>query len=125
MILDTAIRMFAEGGYNTVSLAHIAEEVGITQAGLLHHFPTKSDLLMAAIEDRDERLRLTTTDNALADLLTILRTNEETPVLVKLHAVINGEALLEGHPAHDWIRQTYEHAVRTYEPGDRGTHRSG
>lgn len=115
-IIDTAVRMFAEGGYNAVSLAQIADAVGISQPGLIHHFPTKSHLLIAAIQDREDRREPKNYPSLLA-LLGVLRENEQTPILVKLNAVISAEALVEDHPAHDWIRDLYTTRVKYYTEG--------
>src|SRR2546430_8414842 len=52
-ILRAASHHFAQGGYAGTSLESISQEVGISQPGLLHHYPTKQDLLRAVLEDRD------------------------------------------------------------------------
>ena len=45
-ILHAASDLFAEHGYRGASLALIAERVGMSTPGLLHHFPTKEHLLI-------------------------------------------------------------------------------
>ncbi len=109
-ILDAAVRLFANGGYNAASLANIAEEVGISQAGLLHHFPSKSELLLAVIRARDDEL--ITNDRfrgeiSLMQLMAVLTENEASPAIVKLNAILTIESLLEDHPAREWGEQTY------------------
>src|ERR1700750_714563 len=54
-ILDAAIPLIARNGGRGTSLAQIATEAGVTQQGLLHYFPSKEDLLHAALDVRDER----------------------------------------------------------------------
>ena len=41
-VLQAARKLFALHGFKGASLAAVAQEVGITDAGLLYHFPTKN-----------------------------------------------------------------------------------
>lgn len=43
-ILDIALRLVQERGYNAFSYGHIAEEIGIRRAAIHYHFPSKDDL---------------------------------------------------------------------------------
>ena len=47
-ILDTAMRLFAELGYDRAGNAAIAEACGLTRGAMLYHFPTREDLVEAA-----------------------------------------------------------------------------
>jgi len=47
-ILDTAIRLFAARGYQSVSLDDIGAELGLAGPSLLYYYATKSDILVAA-----------------------------------------------------------------------------
>jgi AcrR family transcriptional regulator len=49
-ILAVALRLFAEQGYDKTSLRAIADEVGVTKAGLYYHFRTKDDIVRAAFQ---------------------------------------------------------------------------
>lgn len=49
-ILDAALNRFGRDGYRRTSLARVAEDAGITDAGLLHHFRDKQQLLLAVVE---------------------------------------------------------------------------
>ncbi|MFB9377312.1 TetR/AcrR family transcriptional regulator [Kineococcus gynurae] len=49
-IVDTAARLFARHGFEQTSLQRVADAVGYSKAGLLHHFPTKESLQEAAID---------------------------------------------------------------------------
>jgi AcrR family transcriptional regulator len=55
-ILDTAASRFSEAGYHRTPMAGIARDVGLTERGLLHHFPTKGHLLIAVAERRFDLL---------------------------------------------------------------------
>jgi len=46
-ILDVALELFVEHGYDNTSLREIAERMGFSKAALYYHFPSKDDILMA------------------------------------------------------------------------------
>lgn len=48
-ILDEAVRVIARKGYAATTNAAVAEAAGITRGAMLYHFPTREDLLEAAI----------------------------------------------------------------------------
>jgi AcrR family transcriptional regulator len=54
-ILDRAAALFARRGFAKTSVQEVADAVGLSKAGLLHHFPSK-DALQAAVLDHSERL---------------------------------------------------------------------
>jgi AcrR family transcriptional regulator len=49
-IVDAALALFAARGFRGTSITSVASEVGLTDAGVLHHFPTKRALLAAVLE---------------------------------------------------------------------------
>lgn len=54
-IVDRAAALFARYGFEQTSLQAVADAVGLSKAGLLHHFPSKEALRAAAMA-RAERL---------------------------------------------------------------------
>jgi AcrR family transcriptional regulator len=48
-ILDAAMRMIAEVGYREATNARVAEAADITRGAMLYHFPTREDLIGAAV----------------------------------------------------------------------------
>ena len=112
-ILDTAIEVFGAQGFRGSSLRDIASQVGISEAGLLHHFGSKAGLLTAAIEERDRRDRDVRSEREAAGVSFVdtmreqVRRNAETPGLVALHVVVSAEATDSTHPAHDAFRDRY------------------
>jgi AcrR family transcriptional regulator len=46
-ILDVALDLFTEQGYDGTSLRQISEQLGVTKAALYYHFESKEDILMA------------------------------------------------------------------------------
>lgn len=49
-ILNAALTLFSEKGYNAVSVRHIAAEVGIKASSLYNHFENKQDILHELVE---------------------------------------------------------------------------
>lgn len=56
-VLTVAEMLFRQHGYNVVTMRDIAEEVGIRQASLHYHFPSKEQLFITVIEQVFERHR--------------------------------------------------------------------
>jgi AcrR family transcriptional regulator len=57
-IIDAAGRLFAEGGYENVSMRGIAEDVGCSQMAMYRHFPGKDALMQQLCIDLYERFTL-------------------------------------------------------------------
>lgn len=101
--------MFAQYGYQGGTVARIAAESGLSQAGLLHHFPNKDAILMAVIElrhqeNRDLFLPAIDRGEMLIDVVVaVLRANARNPELIRLFAMLSTEALNPDHPAHQYF----------------------
>lgn len=54
-ILSAAIDCFYELGYFNTTTENIARKAGVSRGAMLHHFPTRSDLIMAAVEHLHRR----------------------------------------------------------------------
>jgi AcrR family transcriptional regulator len=52
-ILDAAYELFADQGVRSTTIAAIAHRVGLSEAGLLHHFRSKDALLLAVLDRID------------------------------------------------------------------------
>ena len=115
-VLEVALDLFAASGYRGTSVAQVAQRAGLSQAGLLHHFPSKVALLTAALEYRQEtegtRLEVDgvaplgwAAFDALAGLVA---RNAARPSIVRLFVTLSAEALDPDHPAHDWITNHYD-----------------
>src|SRR3954467_8802349 len=57
LILDAAERLLIEGGPAAVQVRVVAEGVGMTDAGVYHHFGTQQSLLVALLRHGGRRLR--------------------------------------------------------------------
>jgi AcrR family transcriptional regulator len=112
-ILRAANEVFAAQGFHGASLSSIATRVGLSEPGLLHHFPSKEHLLLELLElrhDHDaERVARAIADHEgfLAALLGLCRENQDTPGLVRLFAILAAESVDDDHPAHDWALERY------------------
>ena len=53
-ILDTAIQLFAEKGFNGTTTKEIAEAAGVNESLIFRHFSTKRELYGAIIEKKIE-----------------------------------------------------------------------
>jgi AcrR family transcriptional regulator len=113
-LIRAAIRFFGQNGYRGTRLADIAQAAGVTEPGLLHHFPSKAHLLMDVLAARDrsdrERFDPSTRDSvetALTSFKELTQYNETVPGLVQLFTVLVAESIDQNHPAHDFFRQRY------------------
>ncbi|RZI92125.1 MAG: TetR/AcrR family transcriptional regulator, partial [Microbacterium sp.] len=52
-IIDSATAVFSEHGYRGGSLRQIAKELDLSLTTLMHHFPTKTALLSAVLQQED------------------------------------------------------------------------
>jgi AcrR family transcriptional regulator len=112
-ILDAAVVAFAEQGYEGTSLATVAQSVGLSQPGVLHHFRSKRGLLMAVLERRDQidrvRFGMDSVDgpDVLDHLADLMAHNATVPGLVQSFSVLTGESAAENHTAHDHFTRRY------------------
>jgi AcrR family transcriptional regulator len=117
-IVEAAMALFAAHGYRGTTIAQVAERVGMSDAGLLHHFPSKEHLLLAVLahrEERDiERMRSARADSAtpLDALIELCRRNAANPHIVQLFTVIAAESLDGAHPGHDAFVTRYRERRR-------------
>lgn len=114
-ILDAALEVFSQSGYRAGSLRDIATRVGMSEAGLLHHFRNKSALLEAVLEERDARARalvpIESEDgtDVLRGLIELASHNASTPGVVELYTTLSAEATASDHPAHGYFVRRYEY----------------
>jgi AcrR family transcriptional regulator len=117
-IVDAAVEVFSAAGYRKGSLRDVAEKVGLSQAGLLHHFPSKEHLLEAVLSWRDgvsaqligepfpEGIEL------LRGFVRLAEYNASTPELVELHVIVSAEGTSEDHPLRGYFVERYIRILR-------------
>lgn len=54
-LLDATLDLLAASGYKATTTTAVAQRAGVSLGALLHHFPTKTDLLTGAIEHAFDR----------------------------------------------------------------------
>jgi AcrR family transcriptional regulator len=115
-LLDAALGLYSIEGYAGASIARIADLVGISVAGVLHHFPNKVALLMAVLTRRDEVNQKVidevqsepTLDGFIEGLQQINRSNATAPGVIRAFSILNAESLVESHPAWEWFQSRYQ-----------------
>lgn len=55
-IIEQATRLFVEHGYHGISMREIAEQAGVSKAGLYYHFRDKEDLFLAILTANIEQI---------------------------------------------------------------------
>jgi AcrR family transcriptional regulator len=118
-ILDAATAYFAKGDYHRTPMKQIAADVGITDGGLLHHFPSKKHLLLAVAGRRLDTTARWVTDlpdeatgrDVLRKLVEATQRHLEEPGLIELFVIVSAEAADTTSPAHQLFAQSYEAAV--------------
>ncbi|HMS37861.1 MAG TPA: TetR/AcrR family transcriptional regulator [Arachnia sp.] len=115
-ILDAALAVFGEQGFEAGSLREVAKVAGISQAGLLHHYPSKVALLSAVLERRDIQAASGTLTHGggvrrLAGIIDFARANSAEPFEIDLFAVLSAEATRPEHPANAYMRRRYAWAL--------------
>jgi AcrR family transcriptional regulator len=116
-IMDVALRIFAEKGFQNATISEISREAGCSEATIYEYFGTKEDLLFA-IPEKISRESIQETDRALtyikgaegrmrALLLAYVRLYQSNPhysALVLLQLMNNKR--FRQTPAHTAIRQS-------------------
>jgi len=113
-ILDAAMSIFAARGYNNGSLIEIGEVAGVSHTGVIHHFGSKDQLLIAMLEYRDDSDVAELEGKHIPDgaalfdhLVRTVELNTERPGVVQLYAVLSADSVTEGHPAQDYFRARF------------------
>lgn len=116
-VLDAAVGLFAEQGYDGTSVAQVIGRAGVAKGGFYHHFPSKEALLYEVYGDLIAR-QLTAMDQILARDLSPADTLRALIVdLVESTAASAQQALVfwrEQHRLDDARQAEYRRARRRY-----------
>lgn len=119
-IIAEASKAFAASGFRGTSLADVAARVGVSQPGLLHHYPNKEALILAVLEQRDTEDHRYLTElfgesepSVVEWLAALCDRNAHQPELVRLFTVTAAESVDPTHPAHEFFRRRNERTRAT------------
>ncbi|WP_349427822.1 helix-turn-helix domain-containing protein [Microbacterium sp. LWS13-1.2] len=108
-ILEAALEAVAQHGTRRTYVSEIAERVGLTQTGLMHHFRSREELYEEVIRARDEHDRATYADapTGIEGFFAVIEHNQEVPGLVQLYVEFSAEATHSEHPSHHFFLERY------------------
>ncbi len=113
-ILKAAVEIFGSKGSTNGTLADVAEQVGLTHAGVLHHFGSKQKLLLEVLAYRDQadvaELAEQHIPGGLELFLHLVRTahaNARRPGIVQAYTVLSSESVTDGHPGREYFEERY------------------
>ncbi|WP_300267500.1 TetR/AcrR family transcriptional regulator [Microbacterium sp.] len=113
-ILNAAIEIFGNKGSTNGTLADVADQVGLTHAGVLHHFGSKQNLLLEVLAYRDETDVAELTEQHIPGgpelFVHLVRTaflNATRPGIVQAYTVLSNESVTDDHPARGFFEERY------------------
>ncbi|WP_051637108.1 TetR/AcrR family transcriptional regulator [Rhodococcus sp. UNC363MFTsu5.1] len=120
-ILTAAVDHFSRYGYTNTSIARIATDAGISDAAVIHHFGTKKELFLTAVDVREQPFVPVVAQSGSArelfeQFVSSVRESMAHPELVRFRAVLNGEALLESNPASERLRSNMSRILAALVP---------
>lgn len=93
-VLDTTLRMVDEIGYEDLTFTAVAKECGMSKAGLLYHFDSWHELLLAALERRRnlDAQRIANSSSWSDAFVRTFEHNAQVPGAVALFTAMAGHA---------------------------------
>lgn len=113
---------FGRRGYEGARLVDIAAEAGVTDAGLLHHFPTKRGLFDAVVARRSHTYAamwnpaIVTARQMFDAYIASVRAAAEDRDLARFRGSLSAAAQLEGHPAEGHLAGQLDQALAGLVP---------
>lgn len=114
-VLTAAEALVLEHGHEATTMRLVAERVGVTEAALYYHFPSKDVLLVELLRFRDDRSRARFEGVDLVEtLLRIVEENQAEPAVIRLIASMAAGASDPRHPAHAYFRERYQRMTHEF-----------
>lgn len=122
LIIDEAVKLIGEYGYNGFNLHDLAKRCGLSNGGVLYHFPSKEHLFLWMLEMLHEHQEqalapvvaqleqeLAANQPSMTTLQQLLHgiamAGHDKPAAVQLFLTLKVEALSPEHPAYDYFQQ--------------------
>ncbi|HKY14451.1 MAG TPA: TetR/AcrR family transcriptional regulator, partial [Microthrixaceae bacterium] len=68
LLLDATVECLIELGYSATTTTVIAERAGVSRGAQMHHYPTKAELMAAAVQHLAQRIATELSDDLSKDL---------------------------------------------------------
>jgi AcrR family transcriptional regulator len=126
-ILAVAQRMLTRSGGRGTTLTQIAQEAGVTPAGLLHHFESKEQLLHAVLDarDADDLANADLDADVIEQLRKVTERFQRSPDLIGMFTVLLTENLDPQAPLHSRFLGRYRDSIKIVAEGIRRGQRAG
>jgi AcrR family transcriptional regulator len=113
-ILKAASEVFGLKGTSNGTLEEIADRVGMTRAGILHHFGSKRGLLLAVLQYRDtsevenlEEHHIPSGAALFRHLIETARRNASRPGITRTFVTLSSESITDHNAGHDYFLNRY------------------
>ncbi|PCC36076.1 TetR/AcrR family transcriptional regulator [Glutamicibacter sp. BW77] len=109
-IAQAALQVFGARGYRGGTVQDVADAAGMSQTSVLHHYPNKQELLIAALKRRDAVTDGTpgTGECFAQSIVEQAQFNEGAAELIELYAALCGESTTSDHPARSYFKARFE-----------------
>lgn len=113
-IISAAVEIFGAKGFGGGTLQDIADQVGMTHAGILHHFGSKDQLLLEVLTRRDETDVADLEDRRIPGGVDLFRhlvrtafANAQRAGIVQAFVVLSAESVTEDNPGRAYFENRY------------------
>ncbi|MFD0704231.1 TetR/AcrR family transcriptional regulator [Alloscardovia venturai] len=130
-IIHAATAVISRKGYWGFSIREVADELGLSEPAVVYHFKSKTALLIAVLEYRDDMDIRQVADHlevsvdeirggrnkiGLYDFASsFVYINFSQPRMVQLYTILQAESLSADHPAHEYFNKREDRVVSLFE----------
>jgi len=113
-LVDAAASLIAAHGFKAFTISALSRSCGISRQGILYHFGSAEEILIAVLHRRDDENRTSLLGTipppeSRSELGLFMRAlvarNMQIPEVIRLYSVLSAEALDPDHPAYDYFRE--------------------